>query len=179
MDEQQYAESYDQENVEHYNDEELYVGEGDEGYYYEEDEKEKEIEEEVVAWYASQSIDAQTCSHEDLEMVIEAVEVEMAAYYTKVHAEQRGITSPASSSNYGGTTLSSPERQAKVLAAKQRSRCRSCGTDGALAEGSNMSPTIDEKEKVRAMVERKEGKGKPGKKGDTKDGGKGGIKQGP
>ena len=177
VDAQQYAESYDQENVEHYNDEELYVGEGDEGYYYEEDEKEKEIEEEVVAWYASQSIDAQTCSHEDLEMVIEAVEVEMAAYYTKVHAEQRGITSPASSSNYGGTTLSSPERQAKVLAAKQRSRCRSCGQMGHW-QRDPICPNNRRKGKGKGYGGKKGGKGKPGKKGDTKDGGKGGSNKG-
>ena len=83
-----------------------------------------------MAWYASQNIDAQVCSGEDLELVQDAVEVEMSAYYAKMQAESRGISAPASGNNYATTTLSSQERQAKVLAAKQRSRCRSCGQMG-------------------------------------------------
>lgn len=62
----------------HYGDEEEYYH--GEDWTVEDDPREKEIEEEVIAWYASQQVDSQTCSAEDLEMVIEAVEVEVAAY---------------------------------------------------------------------------------------------------
>eukprot|EP00435_Cladocopium_sp_Y103_P043870 s7_g12.t1 len=111
-------------------DESYYPDEDGSNWTYEDDPKEYEIEEEVIAWYASQSIDAQTCSAEDLEMMVDAVEVEISAYYNKMQAEQRGVSSPAGSTNYGGSTLSSQERQQKVLAAKQRSRCRACGQIG-------------------------------------------------
>ena len=50
-------------------------------------------------------------------------EVEMSAY-NRMQAEQRGVTT------HGGSTLSSQERQSKVLAAEQRSRCQACGQVG-------------------------------------------------
>eukprot|EP00435_Cladocopium_sp_Y103_P045024 s7_g12.t2 len=56
-------------------DESYYPDEDGSNWTYEDDPKEYEIEEEVIAWYASQSIDAQTCSAEDLEMMVDAVEV--------------------------------------------------------------------------------------------------------
>ena len=73
--------------------------------------REMEIEEEVIAWYSSQNIDTQTCSPEDLEMLVDAVEVEISAYYNRMQAEQRGVSTPAGTSNYGGLTLSSQERR--------------------------------------------------------------------
>ena len=42
------------------------------------DDREREIEEEVVAWFSEQAIDAQVCSAEDLDMMIDAVETELA-----------------------------------------------------------------------------------------------------
>ena len=146
----------------------------------EEDPREREIEEEVVAWYATQNIDAQTCSLEDLEMVVEAVEVEIAAYYSRWQAEQRGVSIPASTTSYGtGNPQMTPqERQAKVMAAKQRSRCRACGQLGhwqrdPICPGptsSSTSPTRKGKGK---------GHGKKGKgKGKSPFKGKGGSKKG-
>ena len=116
----------------HQEDDETY---GDDDAAWEDDQREREIEEEVVIWYASQNIDAQTCAQEDLELVVDAVEVEISAYYNRMQAEHRGVTSPANSSNYAGgsSNMSSQERQAKVLAAKQRSHCRACGQFGQLA----------------------------------------------
>eukprot|EP00435_Cladocopium_sp_Y103_P041571 s980_g11.t1 len=111
-----------------YEDDESYHAEDASGAF-EDDPRESEIEEEVIAWYPSQNIDAQTCSAEDLDMPVDAGEVDVCAYYNKMQAEHRGVTSPAGSSNYGGATLSSQERQAKVLAAKQRSRSRGCGQE--------------------------------------------------
>ena len=143
-----------------------------------EDPREREIEEEVVAWYASQSIDAQVCSGDDLELVQDAVEVEMQAYYTKMQAESRGISAPASGNNYATTTMTSQERQAKVLAAKQRSRCRACGQIGHWARDP-ICPGRKGKGKVKGYG-KKGGKGKfYGKKGDGKDfGGKSSGKKG-
>ena len=56
------------------------------------DDKEREIEEEVVAWFSDQQIDAQVCSAEDLDMVIDAVETEISVYYTRMQSEQRGVS---------------------------------------------------------------------------------------
>ena len=123
------VETYQDSYANHQEDDETY---GDDDAAWEDDQREREIEEEVVIWYASQSIDAQTCAQEDLELVVDAVEVEISAYYNRMQAEHRGVTSPANSSNYAGgsSTMSSQERQAKVLAAKQRSHCRACGQLG-------------------------------------------------
>eukprot|EP00435_Cladocopium_sp_Y103_P032430 s1165_g8.t1 len=147
-----------------YEDDESYYPE-DESWAFEDDPREIEIEEEVIAWYSSQNIDAQTCSAEDLDMLVDAVEVEISAYYNKMQAEHRGVTSPAGSSNYGGSTLSSQERQAKVLAAKQRARCRACGQVGHWQR----DPVCPHR-KGRGKGAGKKGKWKnPGKKGDGKD----------
>ena len=62
-------------------------------------------------------------------MMLEAVEIEVAAYYTKSHAEARGLSTPAGRS-YESSSLTPQERQARVLSAKQRSRCRACGQIG-------------------------------------------------
>ena len=123
------AETYQESYANYQEDDETY---GDDDAAWEDDQREREIEEEVVIWYASQNIDAQTCAQEDLELVVDAVEVEISAYYNRMQAEHRGVTSPANSSNYAGgsSTMSSQERQAKVLAAKQRSHCRACGQLG-------------------------------------------------
>ena len=115
-------------NTVYYGDEEDYHY--DEEWMVEDDTREKEIEEEVIAWYSTQQVDAQTCSAEDLEMVIEAVEVEVAAYYSKMNAENRGVSTPSTGNPYGGVSMPAHDRQAKVMAAKQRSRCRSCGQMG-------------------------------------------------
>ena len=134
----------------------------------EDDAREREIEEEVVAWYAQQSIDSQTCSAEDLEMVIDAVEAEVVSYYTKWQSEQRGVSSPAGGTNYG-TSMSVADRQAKVLAAKQRSRCRACGQVGHWQRDP-----ICPKRNVKGKGKKGGFKGKPGgkNKGDGKGGGK-------
>ena len=104
--------------------------------YYEEGEEWQEAEgelqlEEIVAWYTEQGIHPQTCSAEDLELIYDTVETEAAAYFTRQQAAQRGHSVPASSSPF---QVSSPatdqEKQARVLAAKQRSRCRACGQVG-------------------------------------------------
>ena len=102
-----------------------------EGYYDEEVGQElSTVEETVVCWYAEQGISAQTCSQEDLDMVIDAVEAEQMAYFTKGQAHRRGLSVPASSSYQLSTGMSPTDRQSKVLAAKQRSRCRACNQMG-------------------------------------------------
>lgn len=123
-----YAEDTTHDAAGHYEDDEHYYQ--DEDWIPEEDGREREIEEEVIAWYSTQNVDSQTCSPEDLEMVIEAVEVELAAYYSRMNAEQRGVSMPSHGNPYGGVTMPQHDRQAKVMAAKQRSRCRSCGQMG-------------------------------------------------
>ena len=143
-----------------YEDEETYADDDSYMTANEDDPREKEIEEEVVAWYAAQRIDSQTCSAEDLEMVIDAVEAAVVSYYTRWQSEQRGVTSPAGGSNYS-TSMTPQERQSKVLAAKQRSRCRACGQMGHWARDP--------------ICPQRKTKGK-GKKGGFK-GGKAGVKQ--
>lgn len=103
----------------------------EEGEEWQEAEGELQLEEEIVAWYTEQGIHPQTCSAEDLELIYDTVETEAAAYFTRQQAAQRGHSVPASSSPF---QVSSPatdqEKQARVLAAKQRSRCRACGQVG-------------------------------------------------
>ena len=41
-----------------------------------------------------------------------------------------GVSMPSHGNPYGGVTMPQHDRQAKVMAAKQRSRCRSCGQMG-------------------------------------------------
>ncbi len=89
------------------------------------------LEEDIVAWYAEQGIHSQTCSPEDMELIYDTVEYEAAAYFTRQQASQRGYTVPASGGSYAPSSTSTPqERQARVLAAKQRTRCRACGQVG-------------------------------------------------
>lgn len=144
---------------------------------FDQDDKEMEIEEMVVSWYASQSIDAQTCSTADLEHIVDAVESEMTAYYTRVQAEQRGLSMPAGPSPYSGSSTigtNIQERQARVLAAKQRSRCRACGQLGHWQRDpvcprrgqSKGGGKKGSKSKTGGKPRGKEGKGKTkGKKG--------------
>ena len=90
-----------------------------------------QLEEDIVAWYADQGIHAQTCSAEDLELIYDTVEHETAAFYSRQQAAHRGYSVPASNSMYQSNNNQTPqERQAKVLAAKQRTRCRACGQQG-------------------------------------------------
>ena len=90
-----------------------------------------QLEEDIVAWYADQGIHAQTCSAEDLELIYDTVEHETAAFYSRQQAAHRGYSVPASNSLYQSNNNQTPqERQAKVLAAKQRTRCRACGQQG-------------------------------------------------
>ena len=64
-------------------------------------------------------------------MIYEAVEAETTAFFVRDHAQKRGFTAPASSNMYQNQgSLSQEERQAKVMAAKERSRCRACGQQG-------------------------------------------------
>ena len=58
------------------------------------DEKEREIEEDVIAWYAGQSVDAQVCSPEDLEMFIEAVEATTPGTKPKREGSRRQLQEP-------------------------------------------------------------------------------------
>ena len=89
------------------------------------------LEEDIVAWYAEQGIHTQTCSPEDMELIYDTVEYEAAAYYTRQQASQKGYTVPAGGGNYSPSSTSTPqERQSRVLAAKQRTRCRACGQVG-------------------------------------------------
>ena len=112
------AETYDME--EHYDDE----IEGAEA------EMEETFEEDIVAWFADQGIHTQTCGMEDLEVIYDTVETEAAAYFARQQAAQRGYSIPAQN-NYQSSSNSTPqERQARVLAAKQRTRCRACGQQG-------------------------------------------------
>ena len=90
-----------------------------------------QLEEDIVAWYADQGIHAQTCSAEDLELIYDTVEHETAAFYSRQQAAHRGYSVPASNTLYQSNNNQTPqERQAKVLAAKQRTRCRACGQQG-------------------------------------------------
>ena len=91
-----------------------------------------ELEASVVCWYAEQGISAQTCCDEDLNLIVDAVEAEQLAYYAKGQAKGRGLSfSAGGSSPYQLQNQMSPqERQSKVLAAKQRSRCRACNQMG-------------------------------------------------
>ena len=98
--------------------------------YYEANE-ELQIEEDVICWFVEQGVHPQTCSPEDLDMMYDAVEAETTAYFVRDNAQKRGFTAPASSNMYQSqSSLSPEERQAKVMAAKQRSRCRACGQQG-------------------------------------------------
>eukprot|EP00435_Cladocopium_sp_Y103_P058019 s404_g20.t1 len=115
---------------------------------------------------------------EDVELVVDAVEVEISAYYNRMQAESRGVTSPANSSNYGGgsTTMSSQERQAKVLAAKQRSHCRACGQLGHWQR----DPICPQRGRGKGFGKKGKGWKSGGKpKGDGKGRGKGGKKDKP
>ena len=124
---------------------------------YEEEQQELDrIEEDVVCWYSEQGILPQTCAEEDLEMVYNAVEAEHLAYYAKGLAHRRGVSMPAGAS-YQTTNLTPQERQARVLAAKQRSRCKACGQMGHWRND--------------AICPKRKYKGKS--KGGQKDGGKG------
>jgi|OrbCmetagenome_4_1107370.scaffolds.fasta_scaffold45157_2 hypothetical protein len=169
------AEAYQESYANYQEDDETY---GDDDAAWEDDQREREIEEEVVIWYASQNIDAQTCAQEDLELVVDAVEVEISAYYNRMQAEHRGVTSPANNSNYAGgsSTMSSQERQAKVPAAKQRSRCRACGQLGHWQR----DPICPQRGRGKGFGKKGKG-GKSGKtKGDCgKSRGKGGKKEKP
>ena len=91
-----------------------------------------ELEASVVCWYAEQGISAQTCCDEDLNLIVDAVEAEQLAYYAKGQAKGRGLSfSAGGSSPYQLQGQMSPqEKQAKVLAAKQRSRRRACNQMG-------------------------------------------------
>lgn len=142
----------------------------DEVVYPEDDERAREIEEEVIAWYAGQ-VDPQTCSQEDLDMMVEAVEIEVAAYYTKSHAEARGLSTPAGRS-YESSSMTPQERQARVLSAKQRSRCRACGQIGHWQR----DPICPKARGKGSGGFKSKGKGKGGFRKGGKDGGKNGKK---
>lgn len=103
--------------------------------YYEAEEsyevEDNSLEEDIVAWYAEQGIHTQTCSPEDMALIYDTVEYEAAANYTRQQASQRGYTVPAGGGNYSPSSTSTPqERQSRVLAAKQKTRCRACGQVG-------------------------------------------------
>ena len=116
----------DEENFD-YTEEEHYE-EGDEWL---DNDGEVKLEEEIVAWYSEQGIHTQTCSAEDLELIYDTVETEAAAYFTRQQAAQRGHSVPAGHNPYQtNAPVSDQEKQARVLAAKQRSRCRACGQQG-------------------------------------------------
>ena len=110
---------------------------GDEDFIYMADDesynqKELEIEEDVICWFVDEGIDPAACSKEDLEMIPESVEAESFAFYTRSSAKNNGFSTPGGGSNYrgGGNGMTPQEKQAKVMAAKQRSTCRACGQQG-------------------------------------------------
>lgn len=123
------------------------------------------IEENVVCWFAEQGVNAQTCSSEDISMVYDAVDAEISAYYARGQVNQRGFSAPVNSSNYVPSgNLSPQDRQAKVLAAKQRTRCRACGQQGHWQND--------------AICPKRRSKGSKGWKGKGKNKGKGYSKKG-
>ena len=97
------------------------------------DDREREIEEEVVALFSELAIDAQVCGAEDLGMMIDAVETELAVYYTRTQSEQRGVSTAVNGSNWGSALLSPQERQAKVQTVRrgdQKARARKAALAG-------------------------------------------------
>ena len=122
--------------------------------------EEQLIEENVICWFAEQGVNAQTCSTEDMSMVYDAVDAEISAYYARGQVSQRGFSAPVGTSNYVPTgNLSPQDRQAKVLAAKQRTTCRACGQQGHWQND--------------AICPRRRSKGSKGWKGKGKSKGKG------
>ena len=93
-------------------------------------EEETRLEEDIVSWYADQGLHAQTCSPEDLELIYDTVESESLAFFARQQAASRGHTVPAGNRAYQGGQGTPQERQSRVLAAKQRTRCRACGQQG-------------------------------------------------
>ena len=117
---------------EHYATEETYEYDEEatvEEIYEEEQQDLDRLEEDVVCLYSEMGILPQTCAEEDLEMIYNAVEVEHMAFYAKGQPHRRGVNVPAGAS-YQTSNLTPQERQARVLAAKQRSRCKACGQVG-------------------------------------------------
>ena len=107
-------------------DEEIY----DEDAEYQEIEGEEEFEQEIVAWFVEQGIHPQTCGADDLEMLYDTVEAEAVAFYSRQMASNRGYSVPVINNYQPSGTSTLQEKQARVLAAKQRTRCRACGQQG-------------------------------------------------
>lgn len=145
----------------------------DEVYHVDETE-EKTLEENVVCWFSEQGINAQTCSSEDLNMIYDAVDAELTAFYARGQISQRGYSAPASGGSYAPSgTMTPADRQARVLAAKQRTKCRACGQQGHWQHDA-ICPKRSSSKGYKGWSKGKskgKGSGKHGKKGGDKQGG--------
>ena len=107
-------------------------------------------------------------------MIYDAVDAELTAFYARGQISQRGYSAPAGGGGYAPSgTMTPADRQARVLAAKQRTKCRACGQQGHWQHDA-ICPKRSSSKGFKGWSKgnsKGKGHGKSGKKGGDKQGG--------